>query len=75
MNCHASLRRNDVFVYCQSAKGYDIFRIWTLLDRLRARNASELIASSKSFDATFVFRSTESSRERDAEHDRKLSTR
>jgi hypothetical protein len=75
MNCHASVRRNGVFVYCQSAKGYDIFRIWTLLDRLRAQNASELIDSSTSIDATFVFRFTEPSRERDAKHDRKLSTR
>ena len=55
MNCNASLRRVSLSVYCQSAKGYDIFVNWTLLDRLRPQNTSESIASSESFDVTFVF--------------------
>jgi hypothetical protein len=54
MNCNASLRRGSVAVFRRSAKDYDIIWIWTLLDRLGPQNASELILSSKSFDATFV---------------------
>jgi hypothetical protein len=63
-----------VSVFCRSAKDYDIFQIWTLLDRLGPQNASVLIVSSKRFDATFVFRSNDSRRQRDAKHDRKLPT-